>query len=104
VQPHSGSVTWARGQLPTSHGPLRVSWIQGHGQAAFTLAVTAPAGTSGDVAVPTGGKRVVVRVDGKVAWNGTGALAYQATEQGGYVTLHGVPAGSHTVTATVLGK
>ena len=102
LRPHPGPVTWARGRLPTPHGPLDVSWVQGHGKgrgtAAFTLAVTAPAGTSGDVAVPAGGGRVVVRVDGKVAWTGTGASAYQATQEGGYVTLHGLPAGSHTVT------
>lgn len=104
VQPHPGSVTWARGRLPTPHGPLQVSWVHGRGQRAFTLVVTAPAGTSGDVAVPTGGEKVVVRVDGKVAWNGAGALAYQAADEGGYVCLHGVPAGAHTVTATVFGK
>jgi hypothetical protein len=97
-----GPVTWARGRLPTPHGPLDVSWVQGHGKghgaAVFTLAVTAPAGTSGDVAVPTGGGEVVVRVDGKVTSTGTGASAYQAAREGGYVTLHGLPAGSHTVT------
>ncbi|MEV0404102.1 discoidin domain-containing protein [Actinoallomurus sp. NPDC050550] len=99
VQPHPGSVTWARGQVPTPHGPLRVTWTQGHG-AVLTLAVTAPAGTSGDIAVPTGGKRVTVRVDGKVAWNGGAALAYRATNDGGHITLHGVRAGSHTVQVT----
>jgi hypothetical protein len=104
VQPHPGSVTWARGQLPTPHGPLRVSWIHGRGQRAFTLAVTAPSGTSGDIAVPANGRRVVVHIDGKVAWSGTDALAYQATDEDGYVTLHDVPAGSHTVTVTVLGQ
>ncbi|WP_433185855.1 alpha-L-rhamnosidase C-terminal domain-containing protein [Actinoallomurus sp. CA-150999] len=98
VRPNPGSVTWARGQLPTPHGPLRVTWTQGHG-AVLTLAVTAPAGTSGDIAVPTGGKRVTVRVDGKVAWNGA-ALAYQATNDGGHITLHGIRAGSHTVQVT----
>ena len=102
-RPHPGSVTWARGQVPTPHGPLRVSWVQGGGQGggrAFTLAVTAPRGTSGDVAVPVGGTRVTVRVDGRAAWNDGAALAYQATNDGGFVTLHGVPAGSHTVTVT----
>lgn len=103
VRPHPGSVTWARGQVPTPHGPLRASWVQGGGQGgdrAFTLAVTAPRGTSGDIAVPVGGTRVTVRVDGRAAWNDGAALAYQATNDGGFVTLHGVPAGSHTVTVT----
>lgn len=99
IEPHPGSVTWARGQLPTPHGPLRVSWVQGSG-GAFTLEVTAPTGTTGDVAVPAAGAQVVVRVDGRVAWEGSQARAYQAVNQNGYVTLHGVPAGSHTVTVT----
>jgi hypothetical protein len=96
VRPHPGSVTWARGQLPTPHGALRVTWVQGRG-AAFTLRVDAPSGTSGDVAVPTGGKPVTVRVDGKVAWDGDAPTTRQATGSGGYVTLHGVSGGSHTV-------
>jgi Bacterial alpha-L-rhamnosidase 6 hairpin glycosidase domain/Bacterial alpha-L-rhamnosidase C-terminal domain/F5/8 type C domain len=100
LRPHPGTVTWARGRLPTPHGPLQVSWVQGRGPAAFTLAVTAPAGTSGDVAVPAGEGRAVVRVDGKVAWTGTGASTYRATREDGYVTLRGLPAGSHTVTVT----
>ncbi|MCW2944553.1 MAG: alpha-L-rhamnosidase [Actinoallomurus sp.] len=43
-------------------------------------------------------------IDGKVAWSGTGAPAYQATDKDGYVTPHDIPAGSHTVTVTVLGR
>jgi hypothetical protein len=96
VRPHPGSVTWARGQLPTPHGALRVTWVQGRG-AAFTLRVDAPSGTSGDVAVPTGGKPVTVRVDGKVVWDGDAPTTRQATGSGGYVTLHSVSGGSHTV-------
>jgi hypothetical protein len=47
VAPHPGSVAWARGQLPTPHGPLSVSWQQGNGS--ITLTVTAPPGTKGTV-------------------------------------------------------
>ena len=55
VAPHPGTVTWARGQLPTPHGPLQVS--AGHGRAGFTLTVVAPRGTSGTVTLP--GRRAV---------------------------------------------
>jgi hypothetical protein len=52
VQPHPGDVTWARGQLPTPHGPLQVSWTH-HGHA-FLVTVDAPHGTSGTVTLPSG--------------------------------------------------
>jgi Bacterial alpha-L-rhamnosidase 6 hairpin glycosidase domain/Bacterial alpha-L-rhamnosidase C-terminal domain/F5/8 type C domain len=57
VQPHPGSVRWARSQLPTPHGPLQVSWT--NSQNAFQLTVAAPAGTSGTVTLP-GGRTVHV--------------------------------------------
>ncbi|WP_431877282.1 alpha-L-rhamnosidase C-terminal domain-containing protein [Amycolatopsis sacchari] len=57
VEPHPGSVAWARGQVPTPHGPLTVSWRQtGRG---LSLTVTAPKDTSGTVVV--NGKRFTVR-------------------------------------------
>ncbi|MCO5997279.1 alpha-L-rhamnosidase-related protein [Actinoallomurus rhizosphaericola] len=99
VAPNPGSVQWARGVLPTPHGDLRVTWTQGH-RAILTLAVDAPTGTSGDIAVPTGGRQVVVRVDGEVAWDGTAALAHRATTDGAHVTLHGFGAGHHTIQVT----
>ena len=54
VRPHPGSVLWARGVVPTPHGPLSVQWQAGtkRGEPSFTLRVTAPAGTSGQMAVP----------------------------------------------------
>jgi hypothetical protein len=98
VQSHPGPVTWARGQLPTPHGPLQVSWNRGSGAQQFSLTLTAPKGTSGDVAVPVTGT-VVVRVDGRIVWNTTGAAAgSDATLQDGYVTLHGLHPGTHTIT------
>lgn len=59
VAPHPGSVKWARGQLPTPHGPLKVSWVNGaHG---FTLTIDAPRGTTGTVTLPANG---TIRLDG----------------------------------------
>jgi hypothetical protein len=98
VQPHPGSVTWARGQLPTPHGPLDVSWTAGRG-AAFTLTVDAPRGTAGEVSVPASG-RIQVRADGRVVWNGSSGSGAQAA--GGYVTLHVGP-GHHTVVVRAIG-
>jgi hypothetical protein len=63
VSPNPGSVRWARGQLPTPHGPLRVDWT--NGAHVFALTIDAPRGTSGVVTVPTNGKAVRVLLDGR---------------------------------------
>ena len=47
VSPHPGSVAWARGQVPTPHGPISVSWQQSNGSVVIT--VVAPPGTHGTV-------------------------------------------------------
>jgi hypothetical protein len=96
VAPTPGSVTWARGQVPTPHGPIGADWRQ-PGDGTFTLTVHAPKGTRGTVAVPDSGRRVTVHVDGRAAWNGTEATAYRAASAGGRVLLRGLGAGTHTV-------
>jgi hypothetical protein len=96
VRPHPGSVAWARGQVPTPHGPVTADWTNQAG-GAFTLTVSGPRGTRGSVAVPTGGRAVTVHVDRQVVWNGR-ALAYRARQQAGYVLLDGLSGGTHTVT------
>ena len=88
VQPHPGTVRWARGQLPTPHGPLDVSWTRA--SAEFTLKLAAPEGTSGTVSLPALDGGGVVRVDGR---------AVDATASGGYLTVP-VGAGQHVVTVT----
>jgi hypothetical protein len=93
VQPHPGTVSWARGQLPTPHGPLRVGWVAG--PRAFTLTVDAPPGTSGVVSVPTNGKPVRVLLDGR-------PLRDASHGDGSYVTLPGV-SGHHLITVTTAG-
>ncbi|TKA06316.1 alpha-L-rhamnosidase-related protein [Actinacidiphila oryziradicis] len=97
VQPRPGSVEWARGQVPTPHGPITADW-QHSGHGSFTLTVKAPHGTSGTVAVPTDGREVTVEVDRHQVWNGKKGTGYQAALHGGYVTLEGLGSGTHTVT------
>jgi len=53
VKPHPGTLAWTQGQVPTAHGPLAVRWAQDTGQ--FHLQVVAPAGTGGEVWVPSAG-------------------------------------------------
>ncbi len=90
VQPHPGTVTWARGQLPTPHGPLRVSWTAGSGRHLFTLTVDAPHGTSGTVSVPTAGHSVRVFLDGRHV---------RGHEDGTFTGL----TGHHTITVATIG-
>jgi hypothetical protein len=104
VQPHPGTVTWAKGQLPTPHGPLDVSWTRSNGPNAFTLTVQSPKGTSGVIEVPTNNKRVEVSVDGQVVWNGVNGHGYGARETNGYVALQGIPAGKHVITVRTVGR
>ncbi|WP_344819473.1 alpha-L-rhamnosidase C-terminal domain-containing protein [Actinoplanes cyaneus] len=63
VVPHPGTVTWAKGVVPTPHGRLTVSWEGTAGS--FTLRITAPAGTRGRVTLPDGTGRTRVTVDGR---------------------------------------
>jgi alpha-L-rhamnosidase len=43
VAPHPGNLAWARGRVPTPHGPVDVSW-QRHRCGGFQLQVALPAG------------------------------------------------------------
>ena len=96
VVPHPGSVAWARGQAPSPHGPVRADWQQGS-DGTFTLTVSSPKGTSGTVAVPTGGRAVTVHVDQRLAWNGVKSKAYEARLEDGYVVMDGFAPGTHVV-------
>jgi hypothetical protein len=100
VQPHPGTVTWARGQLPTPHGALDVSWTVGSGAQAFSLTVDAPRATSGVISVPSNGQRVQVRADGHLVWDGS--HGHGASSDGSYVSLTAA-SGHHTVTVSTIG-
>lgn len=94
IKPHPGSIAWARGALPTPHGPLMLGWHQHAG--GMSMEVTAPAGTSGTIALPSA-VPAKVWVDGQLAWDGKHGVAYAVGIEGGYIELHHVGAGSHRV-------
>ncbi|HEX8008744.1 MAG TPA: alpha-L-rhamnosidase C-terminal domain-containing protein [Trebonia sp.] len=98
VVPHPADLSWAQGSVPTSHGGLAVSWTSNPGS--FGLKITAPAGTSGEAAVPTFGRQVQVTVDGQLAWDGSKTVGYGAHSDGTFVYVEGLGAGSHVVTGT----
>lgn len=50
LTPHPGDLTWARGAVPTPHGPIAVSWNRSGKQ--LTVTVTAPPDTTRHAADP----------------------------------------------------
>lgn len=59
-------VDWARGQVNTPSGRLWVQWTRT--PAAYSVEVSAPAGTSGDVVLLLADARSKVSIDGQVVW------------------------------------
>jgi hypothetical protein len=96
VIPHPASLTWAQGSVPTPHGALTASWDSQPGS--FGMKIDAPAGTSGEAAIPTFGRQVRVTVDGHLAWAGGKPLGYQAHSDGTFVYVEGLRPGRHVVT------
>lgn len=94
IEPHPGSIAWARGVLPTPHGALKLSWRQHAGS--MSMEVTVPPGTSGTISLPS---EVPARVwvDGQLAWDGEHALEYAAGVDGNHIELRHVGAGSYRV-------
>jgi alpha-L-rhamnosidase len=102
VQPHPGDLAWAEGQVPTPHGTIGVSWAGQSGVKQFSMQVTAPAATSGTIAVPTyGAANPVVAVNGVTAYSGgsfnpvTGVGGAHADAN--FVYLTGVQPGTYNV-------
>jgi hypothetical protein len=96
IQPHPGSLRWARGVVPTRYGDVTVSWRSNPHADWFNLHAKTPTGTSGTIAVPATGQAVVF-VNGHVAWERGTSRAYQARAADGYVQLT-VPADTYDVT------
>jgi hypothetical protein len=92
----TGALPWAQGQVPTPSGPLVSRWRHDSDDDTFKLTTSAPAGTSGTVAVPLLGTDRTIAMDGKVVWqNGAPAPGVAAEAHDGAVRFIGVT-GSHT--------
>ena len=100
VEPHPGTLAWAEGEAPTPHGAITVDWGRQGSGGAFAMHVAAPAATSGQIAVPTGGHAITVTVNGQPAWDGSHGLRFGAHTDGSYVYLDGVPGGSYDINAS----
>lgn len=61
VEPQPGDLRWARGRVPTPHGPVVIDWAaNAHAAAGFTLTVEVPPGTHGYAGVPATGAQGTV--------------------------------------------
>jgi hypothetical protein len=95
IQPHPGDLQWAEGRAPTPKGPIDVAWAQTTSQ--FDMRVSAPAGTSGEIAVPASENRAAVFVNGRMVWNGTKGDDYAAHREGDYIYLDHVTDGTYEI-------
>lgn len=97
-----GDLTWARGQVGTPRGPIKVSW-QKKSDGAFEMQIDAPKDTTGVVCVPTSGfknARLVVdgkQVKGTMNASTTGPIA----TSGENFKVLGAKGGSHTFSVGV---
>ena len=67
IAPQPGNLSWAQGQAPTPSGtPVVSRWQAGASASSFKLTMSAPAGTTGTVAVPELGSSRVIAEDGKI--------------------------------------
>ncbi|KAK6581207.1 hypothetical protein PZA11_006695 [Diplocarpon coronariae] len=91
VKPIPGDVAWAKGVVPTPHGPVDVFWTRNQPDALFSLQVTGPKGTRGVVSVPAGGQPVYF--DGKMV-----DVKGSAVADDGYVNMAVEGGNMHTFT------
>ncbi|MGA2830336.1 MAG: alpha-L-rhamnosidase C-terminal domain-containing protein, partial [Streptosporangiaceae bacterium] len=103
VRPQPGTLSWAEGQAPTPHGPLTVDWGHRSSDGEFAMHVSAPAGTSGEIAVPTFGRPVTIQVNGHPTWDGQRATASGVRADGNYIVLSGLPGGSYDIVTHTAG-
>jgi hypothetical protein len=103
VRPEPGDLATAQGSLRTPLGDIRLAWRHDTARRTFTEQVDAPTTAVDEVDVPTFGGTTQVTVNGRLAWNGRGGLAYGARAEDGYVVLRGVPARA-TVRSRAVGR
>jgi Bacterial alpha-L-rhamnosidase 6 hairpin glycosidase domain/Bacterial alpha-L-rhamnosidase C-terminal domain len=94
IQPHPGDLQWAEGRAATPKGPIDVAWARARTTSQFDMRVSAPADTSGEIAVPAFGGRVAVFVNGRMVWNGGKANDSAAHGDGNYIYLDHVTGGT----------
>jgi len=97
IKPHPGDVKWAKGEVPTPKGPMKVFWYSNADIGIFLLNVVAPAGTSGILSVPVRDSSSVVYVNTELVWEKKTSRGSGAKSDGdGYVSIE-IQSGTNTV-------
>jgi len=65
IRPQPGTLTWARGEVPTRHGIVRVAWQIADGQ--FELRADAPVGVALEIVLPDGSRHEAMGGDVRVS-------------------------------------
>ncbi|MDE1184754.1 alpha-L-rhamnosidase C-terminal domain-containing protein [Paraburkholderia sp.] len=98
IKPQTGGLSWVVGSAPTPHGAIAVKWaVSTTGSVAMNVVV--PTGTTGTIAVPSGG---TVTVNGKaVATASSSALDPNAvaSDGGAYRYIDNVGPGTYAIEA-----
>lgn len=104
VRPALSDLQWAKGSVPTPHGPVRVSWRRtGSG---LTLVVTVPPGTTAEVAIPAVSPGAIITANGKPFWKGGRAAkvtGVTAAHQEPKAVVARVAPGAYTFVGHILG-
>jgi Bacterial alpha-L-rhamnosidase 6 hairpin glycosidase domain/Bacterial alpha-L-rhamnosidase C-terminal domain len=86
VLPHPPQgMSWAKGAIPTPHGPISTSWKQTDSGNDLAVFVKAPKGTTYSVGVPDSAS--TVKANGSVIWSGGVAQVSGVADVNGYITL-----------------
>ena len=90
---NSDDLSWARGRVPTPHGPIEVSWEKtGSG---LSLQVKTPEETAGDVSVPFIEENTKLLQDGKTVYSRSNGNLQRARVEDGRVVVRLDTSGSH---------
>lgn len=95
VEPQPGDLQWARGVVPTPHGPLTVLWARNDDT--FSVIVDGPPRTHGFVGIPINASQSQLRLDNRNRQPSIPPSGITARQ--GYKYLGPIGSGTHTVTA-----
>ena len=97
VQPQPANLAWAEGQAPTPYGPITVEWGISSGQ--LVMEVSAPAGTSGTLAVPKSSAAGTLMLNGKPVWQSGRPIAnaYKIEADSNFIYLNNMPGGNYRI-------
>jgi hypothetical protein len=101
VAPQPAGLEWAEGAVPTPHGQIRTGWRRDGDD--LKLELTVPRGTTGRASVPTFGRTVRVRLDGRLVWDGRRARAAGVSRAGDRILVDGLARGGHVVRSEAIG-